>query len=518
VDAFRSRAEAAEDELARATATASALAEEGRRWGEVLATTRARHVAEAAEAGAILRAREDELAALRAELASRPTAAEVATLRSQLSALQAMHVSDGTDTGEGAGGQGGDGGSGGGDAPHQHQDGGTGEVVDVHTLMLRRIRQLEGKVIHADTARGNAESQAATLSEQLEAALGELADAKALLASLEDQLSRRLASAASGGGGSGGVVPGSARALPWGSPPGTTADDERGHGGSPGGGRHGVAMSADGQLHSILGGADFASPPPKAAGVRPAQPATPGEGVPFSSPALAASDDGAGGGMVAILQGQRDRFRARMLALEADVQARDAQVADAAARVARLTADNVRLYEKTRYLQSMASGPGGGGGGDTGVSASMRDVEAAPTPATRPRPQTATSAAVPEEDFERPYRRMYDESLDPFAAFGRREQARTYARLSRADKITLKSSRFILGNKFARSILFFYFLALHLLVFATLWHFAHVTHRGGECGGSGLDEPGGAGGVPAGLARPGPGALRGGGGAGGGLS
>jgi len=33
----------------------------------------------------------------------------------------------------------------------------------------------------------------------------------------------------------------------------------------------------------------------------------------------------------------------------------------------------------------------------------------------------------------------------------------------------------------ARTFLFFYALVLHLLVFATLWHFAHATH--GECGG-----------------------------------
>jgi homeobox protein cut-like len=218
--------------------------------------------------------------------------------------------------------------------------------------------------------------------------------------------------------------------------------------------------------------------------------------------------------MVAILQGQRDRFRARMLALEADVQARDAQLADANGRVAKLTADNVKLYEKVRYLQSFAAaGSGAGSGGAAGGGGSAGDDTPAAAAAARRDAEAGTPArartAAGEDDFERPYRRMYQESLDPFADFSRREKARSYAKLSSADKITLKSSRFVLGNKHARTFMFFYVLALHLLVFATLWHFAHVTHAEG-CGedvageGSGL-----AGGLPAGLTRPGPGSLRG---------
>ena len=48
-----------------------------------------------------------------------------------------------------------------------------------------------------------------------------------------------------------------------------------------------------------------------------------------------------------------------------------------------------------------------------------------------------------EEDFERPYKALYAASLDPFADFSRRERQRSYARLSPAEKITLKGNRVI---------------------------------------------------------------------------
>jgi homeobox protein cut-like len=81
--------------------------------------------------------------------------------------------------------------------------------------------------------------------------------------------------------------------------------------------------------------------------------------------------------------------------------------------------------------------------------------------------------------FEAPYRSLYLEAHDPFSDFRRREKQRQLERLSAAERITLTSSRFFLGNRLARNFTFFYMLVMHLLVFATLWHFAHVSHGGG---------------------------------------
>ncbi len=71
----------------------------------------------------------------------------------------------------------------------------------------------------------------------------------------------------------------------------------------------------------------------------------------------------------------------------------------------------------------------------------------------------------------------------------RQEQSRRYTNLTAAEKITLSSTRFCLSNRVARTFVFFYAIALHVLVFLTLYHFSAVSHRGG--GGAG----GGGGGV-----------------------
>ena len=63
--------------------------------------------------------------------------------------------------------------------------------------------------------------------------------------------------------------------------------------------------------------------------------------------------------------------------------------------------------------------------------------------------------------------------MNPFAAFSAAERARQYKNLSVAEKITLHTTRFFLASKAARSFVFFYALALHLLVFATLYLWGH---------------------------------------------
>lgn len=54
---------------------------------------------------------------------------------------------------------------------------------------------------------------------------------------------------------------------------------------------------------------------------------------------------------------------------------------------------------------------------------------------------------------------------------------RRYGNLSAAEKITLNSTRLFMASKFARTFVFFYSVALHCLVFATLYHFTHVAHH-----------------------------------------
>ncbi|MGH0149610.1 UNVERIFIED_CONTAM: hypothetical protein FKN15_048995, partial [Acipenser sinensis] len=63
------------------------------------------------------------------------------------------------------------------------------------------------------------------------------------------------------------------------------------------------------------------------------------------------------------------------------------------------------------------------------------------------------------------YSSQYEERLDPFASFSKRERQRRYLSLSPWDKATLSMGRVILSNKVARTIAFFYTILLHCLVF-----------------------------------------------------
>ncbi|GAB0198149.1 protein CASP [Grus japonensis] len=110
-----------------------------------------------------------------------------------------------------------------------------------------------------------------------------------------------------------------------------------------------------------------------------------------------------------------------------------------------LRADNIKLYEKIKFLQSY---PGRGGSRD---------------------------------DTEQRYSSQYEERLDPFSSFSRKERQRRYLSLSPWDKATLSMGRLILSNKTARTVAFFYTLFLHCLVFLVLYKTAWSESVGRDC-------------------------------------
>ncbi|KAH0763951.1 hypothetical protein KY290_020024 [Solanum tuberosum] len=50
-------------------------------------------------------------------------------------------------------------------------------------------------------------------------------------------------------------------------------------------------------------------------------------------------------------------------------------------------------------------------------------------------------------DEESNYKKMYEEDINPFAAFSKKEGHQRYKELGLRDKITLRSGCFLLGNK-----------------------------------------------------------------------
>jgi hypothetical protein len=547
-DAYRSRAAAAEEEVARLSSQLAQASEDGRQWAAMLDAQRSAHEGALAEAAARLAARDADVASLRAELSARPSHAELAGVKQQLALVQALTFPTaeddvGADAGDGASGEaydgasaaaaaagaggGASGGGGGAEGAEVDSSGGTGtggRMDEVHSLMLRRIRQLEGRLVSAQTARADVESQLAAASAALTGAEDTLADQADLIRRLEEALAVQTGAATSSSagstaaGGSGGSSGSGAAGPATPSRPsaagGASSSSQQLFspevqlesilllkGGGSGSGRQqagGNAAAPGGSLSAVgtpvadrRGRVSFVPSPDGGDGARPASPLVDGSSVGATAAGPAAPTTAADpSSMLEILRGQRDRFRQRMLEVEAEAQGRIAELADARGAVARLTSDNVRLYEKIRYLQSFlnnsnntSSGGGdadaeaghagsGSGGSSGGSSLRSRAVAAAAAAASG-------FALGGEDDFEGPYRRMYADTIDPFTDFSRRERARQYARLSPAEKITLTSSRFFLSSRFARNFVFFYVVALHLLVMATLWHFAHVSHRGG---------------------------------------
>ncbi|KAM9370740.1 protein CASP isoform 6-T6 [Phaethornis superciliosus] len=149
--------------------------------------------------------------------------------------------------------------------------------------------------------------------------------------------------------------------------------------------------------------------------------------------------------LLSIISSQRERFRARNQELEGENRMMQHTVHALQSELDSLRADNIKLYEKIKFLQSY---PGRGGSRD---------------------------------DTEQRYSSQYEERLDPFSSFSRKERQRKYLSLSPWDKATLGMGRLILSNKTARTIAFFYTLFLHCLVFLVLYKTAWSESVGRDC-------------------------------------
>lgn len=159
-----------------------------------------------------------------------------------------------------------------------------------------------------------------------------------------------------------------------------------------------------------------------------------------------ASDDHS---VATIVMAQRDRLRARCEALEAERDSfkRELQVQVQASES--LKSDNTKLYEKVRYLQNFNS---------SGA-------------ATRPysRHDSATDRDLDLEALEQ----RYEASVDPFRQFSRTERQRKLQEMSPMERTVFVVAKTMLGTKEMRTALFFYILAMHLLVFITTYHWSH---------------------------------------------
>eukprot|EP01090_Pellita_catalonica_P020016 TRINITY_DN6971_c0_g3_i1.p1 TRINITY_DN6971_c0_g3~~TRINITY_DN6971_c0_g3_i1.p1 ORF type:complete len:323 (-),score=70.04 TRINITY_DN6971_c0_g3_i1:156-1028(-) len=150
--------------------------------------------------------------------------------------------------------------------------------------------------------------------------------------------------------------------------------------------------------------------------------------------------------MIDIVCSQRDRFKAHNLQLEDANLKMQMAVSEMVEEIQKLKSDNVELYAKIQYLQSYKQYNKG-------------DVE------------NRNSNA-----HELKYKKLYENSVNPFNDFNKKVKYERYKHLNAAEKVTLTTWRWCMASKYLRNFIFFYVVALHILVFSTLYHFASVVH------------------------------------------
>ncbi len=209
--------------------------------------------------------------------------------------------------------------------------------------------------------------------------------------------------------------------------------------------------------------------------------------------------------MITILQGQRDRYKERLTTAENSLLRLQQQVDAAVAAKEALEADNLALYSKIRFLQSYSAGnfaredSGGLVVHKSRISPKpMRTVNRSSGGGTAMQPHKLFGGAEgmslrgrfgsSEEqresedggellDVERHYSGIYEQRMNPFAEFSHYEKQRKISELSVGDRIVLNTTMSLISSHAGRTFLLIYLGCMHLLVFVTMWYFAHLSHE-----------------------------------------
>jgi homeobox protein cut-like len=181
------------------------------------------------------------------------------------------------------------------------------------------------------------------------------------------------------------------------------------------------------------------------------------------------SDDrpmGGGSGILPMITAQRDRFKKRNTQLEQELSESHRAVSQLRQEIAALQRDNLNLYEKTRYVSTFNRATG------TSSSAAYATTNPNPSaiPISSPSPTSFNNNGNGNNGIALDrYRKAYESNLSPFAAFRGRESARAYKRMSLPERVVYSVTRMVLASRTSRNLFALYCLALHLLVFCSLW-------------------------------------------------
>ncbi|PLW23037.1 hypothetical protein PCASD_11030 [Puccinia coronata f. sp. avenae] len=155
-----------------------------------------------------------------------------------------------------------------------------------------------------------------------------------------------------------------------------------------------------------------------------------------------------------IITSQRDRFRQRNLELEEELRKQFETISITRNEMKSLQNDNLKLYEKVRYLQSYRDNLGNTTLNDQ-ASRFSRFHSSIPSTVSRK-----------DEELSK-YRGIYEEHMNPFEKFRGRERMGALQALNPLDKLVLHTANFVLGNRLTRNLFLIYVLTLHALLFFT---------------------------------------------------
>jgi homeobox protein cut-like len=179
-------------------------------------------------------------------------------------------------------------------------------------------------------------------------------------------------------------------------------------------------------------------------------------------PRLSAGEPmGGGSGILPMITAQRDRFKKRNAQLENELSESHRTVSALRQEIASLQKDNLNLYEKTRYVSSYNR---------------VAPTSSASSYATNPNPSAIQMTSTSDR-----YRSAYESNISPFAAFRGRESVRAYKRMSFPERIVFSITRMVLATRTSRNLFAAYCVALHVLVFLTLYWLGTVdveSHAG----------------------------------------
>jgi homeobox protein cut-like len=174
---------------------------------------------------------------------------------------------------------------------------------------------------------------------------------------------------------------------------------------------------------------------------------------------------GGGSGILPMITAQRDRFKKRNAQLENELSESHRSMSQLRQEIAALQKDNLNLYEKTRYVssynRSSTAAP-------VSAATSSSAYASSPNPSTVAIGSSGNSIGTGGIALDR-YRKAYESNLSPFAAFRGRESARAYKRMSLPERIVYSVTRMVLASRTSRNLFAAYCVALHLLVFFSLF-------------------------------------------------